>query len=307
MAIAWESLFVYDCVIFAFTIYKTSSRRRNHMNIDISRTRLDLSSLMFRDGEPIIWCFKFKWSRHSCLWRSCIFRVSPQVIFELIYDDNELFFRQLWYRAMACCNLANTVTFYVNRYVNCIGCSTDSIKTGSSSAYPISSKFQWLPLTVFHDSLNWRVICPLSQAGMRRWPHIIWKYCSHIPYSISVSMMSRLLLNLHEVATKGAGGIPDSGGAILSTSRDLTPVVFNSVANTPGGYMDDEDADRNRDTYDYPLRDSRPVWKLEESVVMYVLRIEPKLWGSSTVSVFSWRMRMNHSPKTFTCAVESLY
>ncbi|OCH93912.1 hypothetical protein OBBRIDRAFT_789775 [Obba rivulosa] len=49
IAVAWESLFVYDLMIFFLTMYKTWKTRRNNPIVRASG-RLDLLSLMFRDG-----------------------------------------------------------------------------------------------------------------------------------------------------------------------------------------------------------------------------------------------------------------
>lgn len=44
IASAWEALFIYDTIIFSFTLFKTYKERRNHITPDIL-------SLILRDGE----------------------------------------------------------------------------------------------------------------------------------------------------------------------------------------------------------------------------------------------------------------
>lgn len=46
IAVAWESLFVFDCMIFSLTMYKTWKHRSPLRN-----DRLDLVAMMSRDGE----------------------------------------------------------------------------------------------------------------------------------------------------------------------------------------------------------------------------------------------------------------
>jgi len=47
LATAWEALFIYDSIIFGFTLYKTWSSRRDH---HITRIHVPLISLILRDG-----------------------------------------------------------------------------------------------------------------------------------------------------------------------------------------------------------------------------------------------------------------
>jgi len=45
---AWEALFVYDSILFGFTLYKTLKERHDHRITGINVT---LISLILRDGE----------------------------------------------------------------------------------------------------------------------------------------------------------------------------------------------------------------------------------------------------------------
>ncbi|TFK33412.1 hypothetical protein BDQ12DRAFT_576900, partial [Crucibulum laeve] len=53
-ATAWEALFVYDSMIFGFTIFKTWQTRREHI---ITGIRIPLISLILRDGINVLTIF----------------------------------------------------------------------------------------------------------------------------------------------------------------------------------------------------------------------------------------------------------
>ncbi|KAI0336778.1 hypothetical protein GY45DRAFT_1237531 [Cubamyces sp. BRFM 1775] len=50
LAVSWESLFAFDCMVFGLTVYKTFRERYRHR---ISSGRHDIISLILRDGEFI--------------------------------------------------------------------------------------------------------------------------------------------------------------------------------------------------------------------------------------------------------------
>lgn len=50
IAVAWESLFLFDCTIFSLTLFKTLRERRRN---PVTSGRRDIVSLVMRDGASL--------------------------------------------------------------------------------------------------------------------------------------------------------------------------------------------------------------------------------------------------------------
>ncbi|TBU61122.1 hypothetical protein BD310DRAFT_921527 [Dichomitus squalens] len=131
-AVAWESLFLFDCTIFSLTLFKTLMERRRN---PVASGKRDIVSLVMRDGT-------------------------------------------LYFAVMASANLANTLTFYF--------------------------------------------LEPLLRGCL-----------STAASSISVTMMSRLMLNLHSSAFARNELVTTRTGDTASSSSNSTTLMFTSRISMP--------------------------------------------------------------------------
>ncbi|KAF5336485.1 hypothetical protein D9611_006684 [Ephemerocybe angulata] len=191
LAGAWEALFLYDSILFSLTLYKTLKERKDNR---ITGINIDLVSLILRD-----------------VLRS-LFNSSPESA------ENAVLIHAV-YSVMALCNLANILTFYpalgnrqeiTDRVTHLIFVYSSRISEGVSQRSPAGG----YRLYRHHGTIP---------------QHAFTTNISHL-HSTSVTMMSRMMLNLHETADEGLYSTHKTSTHVdYSISQYTEPVELDTI------------------------------------------------------------------------------
>lgn len=198
LAGGWEALFAYDSIIFSLIMYKTWKIRRDYA---VTGIEIPLVSLILRDGE-MQFDFPQFLSLFSWLYRRHLFLV--RAVFSLL----RIVADELWLiSVMTICNFANILTLYV-RLSFFFSSHTHThiyiltvelfflVRWRMYMNFPFPQSANFLIQSHSYDAVYQpSQIGNSSSCCIRVGVPLTCSYCS-----ISVTLISRLMLNLHRTA-----------------------------------------------------------------------------------------------------------